>query len=191
LLVEAFAEAIRRRDVGHKLVILGDGPERTAVEAAIKRNAVADRVILAGFKSYDHLPSFYGLADAFAHVALTEQWGLVVNEAAASGLPLIVSETCGAGAVLVEPGRNGWRIDPQDPASISRVLIELFVTTQEQRFAMGAESRKIASAWGPMRFAEGLGNACNAALSEPARALPIWDRTLFKGLASRKIERVS
>ena len=46
---------------------------------------------LPGFKQYDDWPVYYALATAFVHASTTEQWGLVVSEAIASGLPVIVS----------------------------------------------------------------------------------------------------
>ena len=56
----------------------------------------------------------YGLASAFVHPSTTEQWGLVVNEAAAAGLPLIVSERCGCAPELVRQGVTGFLFDPYD-----------------------------------------------------------------------------
>ena len=86
------------------LVILGDGPTRDAIRAAAAAGGVATRVHMPGFRGYDVLPAYYGLADAFAHVSTVEQWGLVVNEAMAAGLPVIVSTPCGVGRTVVTDG---------------------------------------------------------------------------------------
>jgi len=69
-LIEAFARALAADDRGHHLVILGDGPERPMIERAVERHGLKDRVHLPGFRSYEVLPHFYGLAEGFAHVAL-------------------------------------------------------------------------------------------------------------------------
>ena len=53
----------------------------------------------------------YVAADAYV-LASFETWGLVVNEAAIAGLPLIVASTAGAAVDLVSPGLNGWRVSP-------------------------------------------------------------------------------
>jgi glycosyltransferase involved in cell wall biosynthesis len=103
-LVEAFADCLRERDHGFDLMILGDGRERALVERIAQRRGIAHRLRLPGFRHYDALPAIYGLASGFVHVPTAEQWGLVINEAAASGLPLIVSSPCGASNALVEPG---------------------------------------------------------------------------------------
>jgi 1,2-diacylglycerol 3-alpha-glucosyltransferase len=55
-----------------------------------------------------------GLASAFIQASTTEQWGLVVNEAMASGLPVLVSERCGCAPDLVKNGVNGYTFDPYD-----------------------------------------------------------------------------
>ena len=56
-----------------------------------------------GFRQIEENPVFYALADAFILPSLWEEWGLVVNEAMASGLPVIVSETAGCAEDLLEP----------------------------------------------------------------------------------------
>ena len=190
-LVGAFSLALRRKDVGHALMILGDGPERPTIETVVADANLRGRVLLPGFKSYDLLPAYYALADGFVHVAFSEQWGLVVNEAAAAGLPLIVSEHCGVGAALVESGRNGRLINPNDISEIADALVELFSKKSEELSRIGVESRQIASAWGPARFANGLYRACIAALTQPTRRIAPWDRALLRFLASRSIDRVS
>ncbi|MFL6599151.1 MAG: glycosyltransferase, partial [Chthoniobacterales bacterium] len=86
----------RKSDVGHQysrwdLVLLGDGPLRQAINDQLSTLNLHRHVHLPGFKPYDELPVYYALANAFVHASTTEQWGLVVNEAIASGLPVIVS----------------------------------------------------------------------------------------------------
>ncbi|WP_307432485.1 glycosyltransferase [Labrys monachus] len=190
-LVAAFAQAVAAADVPHALVILGDGEGRGALEAAVAAAGVQHRVLLAGFKGYDSLPAFYGLADAFVHVSLAEQWGLVINEAAAAGLPLIVSHPCGAAPELVAPGANGYLVEPADIGDMARALAALMTATDEARHAMGDESRRIVADWGPERFARGLRDAADAALASPVRWLAPWDRMLLRMLSRRYISTVS
>ncbi len=76
-----------------ELVLLGDGPLRPALDSQIAALGLKEHVFLQGFKQYAELPVFYGLAKAFIHASTTEQWGLVVNEAMASGLPVLVRRT--------------------------------------------------------------------------------------------------
>ncbi|HET9367018.1 MAG TPA: glycosyltransferase, partial [Candidatus Udaeobacter sp.] len=100
-LVRAYAEyrqrAKRRGQSAEswELVLLGDGPLKADLSRLISDLRLDDCVHLPGFKQYDELPVYYALANAFVHVSKSEQWGLVVNEALASGLPVIVSNRCG------------------------------------------------------------------------------------------------
>ena len=83
-----------------------------------KELGLKSHVLLPGFRQYDELPAYYGLAGAFVHASTTEQWGLVVNEAMASGLPVLVSNRCGwrwtswrmdrTGSNLIPPTNRHW-----------------------------------------------------------------------------------
>jgi 1,2-diacylglycerol 3-alpha-glucosyltransferase len=190
-LVTAFARALELAPTPHHLVILGDGPGRTALQAAITSSGVGSRVVLAGFNDYESLPAFYGLADAFVHVSLAEQWGLVINEAAAAGLPLVVSDVCGAVAELIEPGKNGILVNPNDTEGIARALQQIMALSDAERKAMGQASRRIVADWGTERFAAGLLKASKAALGAPQRRLSMFDQLLMRNLARHYISDVS
>lgn len=190
-LVGAFARALQRTDQACDLVILGDGPDRPAIEAAILQQGVAGRVHLPGFKHYDVLPAYYALSEGFVHVSLAEQWGLVVNEAAACGLPLVVSRPCGAAASLVRPGKNGWVVDPTDRADMAAALADMMVLPPQQRAAMGEASQAIVADWGPQRFASGLQAAAAKARAAQQRDLSWLDRQLFRRLARVRMQTVS
>ena len=71
-------------------------------------------VFFPGFRQIDELPRFYAHAGCFIHPALEEPWGLVINEAMASGLPILSSDNVGAAEELVDDGVNGWKFDPTD-----------------------------------------------------------------------------
>ena len=97
-----------------------------------RRADLAGAVVLPGFQQYDELPAFYGLASAFVHASTTEQWGLVVNEAMAAGLPVIVSERCGCAPDLVEDGVNGFTFDPQDVEELAGLMRRVAAMTDER-----------------------------------------------------------
>jgi glycosyltransferase involved in cell wall biosynthesis len=145
---------------------------------------------LHGFQPYARLPIYYGLSEAFVHVSLVEQWGLVINEAAAAGLPLIVSRPCGAASELVEDGANGFLVEPADTSSISAALAAVMQAPVEERGAMGLRSRRIVAEWGPDRFADGLARAADAAMAAPGVRLSAWDGLLLRALSRRVISEV-
>ncbi len=166
-LLAAFARVVAAPESAHlHLVILGDGEQRPAIERAIRRHAVAERVRLAGFRQYDELPSFYGLAESFVLVSTSEQWGLVVNEAMAAGLPVVVSENCGCAPDLVEPGRNGFTCYAEDVEDIARALRRI-AGAGVDRPSMGLASRDKIRDWSPRSFAEGLWASAEDALAHP------------------------
>ncbi len=110
----------------------------------------------AGFVQYNQLPHYFGLAAAFVHPAKAEPWRLVVNEAAASSLPLLIGRSVGAGYELVRDGENGWRFDAKRDEDITRVLLAVAALSDEQRAAFGSRSREIVADWRPRRFGEGM-----------------------------------
>jgi glycosyltransferase involved in cell wall biosynthesis len=188
-LIRAYARALT--EDAPDLVILGDGVERPAVEAAVRQAGIEARVHLVGFRAYDVLPAYYGLAEAFVHVATSEQWGLVVNEAMAAGLPVVVSSACGASA-LVTHGVNGLIVDALDGDDMATALARLFRLTPAERAAMGRESSAIIADWGPERFADGLHAAAELARGSRSRGpLPPWDAALLDRLSRMVIEDVA
>lgn len=190
-LIRAYAEYRRllmdsggHSDVCWDLMLLGDGELRTALAALIDRLGLSTSVHLPGFKQYTDLPVFYGLAGAFVHASTTEQWGLVVNEAMASGLPVIVSMPCGCATDLVEEGRNGFIFDPLDVDALARLLLKI-ASDDCDRASMGQASREIIGHWSPETFGEGLVKAAECALTAPPARLNWLDRGLLWALARR------
>jgi glycosyltransferase involved in cell wall biosynthesis len=166
------------------LVIVGEGEERTLIEQTIHDCGVADYVHLVGAKGYMELPFYYAHAFAFIHASTTEQWGLVVNEAMASGLPVLVSNRCGCIADLVREGENGWTFDPSDEEQITELMVKIS-SDEEVRRKMGARSREIIAEWGPERFASGVRSAVEAALRLPRKRAGFFDRMILCFLSMR------
>jgi glycosyltransferase involved in cell wall biosynthesis len=119
---------------------------------------------MPGFKQYHELPAYYGLADAFVHASRVEPWGLVVNEAMAAGLPVVVSRQCGCASTLVQDGGNGFCESFDDADEIAMRLAQLD-DEPALRSRMGARSREIVADWGPSRFAAGALEAAELAMA--------------------------
>ncbi|WP_165225209.1 glycosyltransferase family 4 protein [Aquisphaera insulae] len=158
-LVDAFARyrEAAPRDAAWDLVLCGDGPHAAAVGHAIEASGYGHAIHRPGFLQADGLTRWYAGASGFVLASLCEPWGLVVNEAAASGLPLLVSDRAGAGATLVpEPdGTTGARFDPLDVEAIAHKLAWLASLPDDERLAMGRRAAEIVGDWGPDRFARG------------------------------------
>ncbi len=145
------------------LVILGDGPLRSALNSQLSTLNLHGHVHLPGFKQYDELPAWYARASAFVHVSTHEPWGLVVNEAMAAGLPVLVSNRCGCAPDLVVEGRNGFTFDPTDSRQLAALMSDM--TQRPDREAMGRESEWIISRWNTSAFAAGMRCAVDRARS--------------------------
>jgi glycosyltransferase involved in cell wall biosynthesis len=184
-LVRAFA-AYRQRAARDScdLVVLGDGPERTALERLARETGVAESVHFMGFRQYPELPAFYALARAFILPSLTEPWGLVVNEAMACGIPVLASETAGCARDLVVPGETGWRFAPRDTQALAARLCRL---AEEPALSqrMGDAARRFIADWGPERFASGLEQACEIALARPRAGLSLGARLVLQAAGMR------
>jgi glycosyltransferase involved in cell wall biosynthesis len=160
-LLEAYA--LYRNDAGQgawDLVILGDGELRPKLLAMSRLLGLELWVQWPGFKQYDELPAYYGLASAFVLPSSREQWGLVVNEAMAAGLPVVVSRRCGCAPDLVVHGRNGFTFDAGDAAALARALRDM---TEADLESMRKESQRTISAWTPAAFAGNLARASSLA----------------------------
>lgn len=90
------------------LVMVGEGECRKEMEEYISAYKLNDKVILTGFINQNLIPAYYRSADIFVMCSgLGETWGLSVNEAMNSGIPVIVSDTCGCAYDLIEENVNG------------------------------------------------------------------------------------
>ena len=103
----------------------------------LKTPAGAGMVIFAGFRQIKELPVFYGSAGAFIHPALSEPWGLVINEAMASGLPIISSRNVGAAEELVENGKTGFLFDPKNIEQLADLMTRVACMSLAERENMG------------------------------------------------------
>ncbi len=151
-LLSAFQAYRKEYSNGWRLVILGTGPLEAELRKQVEDQGIPD-VTFAGFQQFDELVAYYAFAGAFIHPALQEQWGLVVNEAMACGLPMGVSRTVGAASDLVQDGVNGFKFDPTEAADIEKALSRL-AANPEDRERMAACSRDIIQGWTPKHFAE-------------------------------------
>lgn len=176
-LIDAYGAA-RKGEEFPDLVLMGDGPLRREIEGQIRALRLDDSVHLPGFVQYSDLPKYYGLALAFVHASTTEQWGLVVNEAMASGLPVIVSNACGCATDLVEEGINGFTFHPQDTARLASLLCDFAKMSPEMRCAMGDASRRIIAQWTPETFARNARHLVELSLSNPRRPYRLLGRTI-------------
>ena len=103
------------------LVFVGNG---TALpELQIRASGLtAGSVQFPGFAQREQLAVYYGLADTFIFPTHTDPWGLVVNEAMACKLPVIISDAAGCAEDLVQEGWNGHKFKSGDVAQLAKLM---------------------------------------------------------------------
>jgi 1,2-diacylglycerol 3-alpha-glucosyltransferase len=149
-LIEAYAkyqQAAGPRAWG--LVLVGGGSFEK--ELRVRAQQLRD-VMFAGFQRMEVVPAYYGLASCLVLPSISETWGLVVNEAMAAGLPVLVSHRCGCVPELVRPGVNGYICDPLDTDGMAR-LMRVMSSRAVDMQRMGDESRRIVSLYTPVTWA--------------------------------------
>ncbi len=163
-LIQAYQ--LYRQSVGPypwELVLCGSGEQEGLLKNLVQHMS---GVHFPGFQQIDTLPWYYGLADCFIMPsAHSEQWGLVVNEAMGSGLPVLVSKACGCAPDLVQEGVNGFTFDPYDVKGLARLMVKMSSGKVDLE-AMGKASQKIIADWSPQVFAENLWRAIDVALEQ-------------------------
>ena len=159
-LLSAYAEleASMRQQIG--LVFVGDGGSRQQLEQAAA--SIFPGVIkFAGFAQRDQLPSYYGLAEMLILPTYTDTWGLVVNEAMACALPVILSRAAGCAIDLVKENWNGLLVAPRDVSSLTLAMRSL-ANQPDLRAAMGANSEQHISHYSPREWSRGIARIVEA-----------------------------
>jgi glycosyltransferase involved in cell wall biosynthesis len=125
-----------------------DVPEKgfDVLSAACRQAGVRLETVHGGLTE-DELARRYADADIFALVSRHEPWGVVVNEAAASGLPLVLSDRVGAAYDLLGNGENGFLVPVEDVGATAEALRKL-AAEPELRRRMGERSRELVRGWG-------------------------------------------
>jgi glycosyltransferase involved in cell wall biosynthesis len=137
--------------------IAGDGPERKNIESEPRARNLAVR--LFGNVSYSDLPRVYEQAGALAFPTLADEWGLVVNEAMAAGLPVLGSLYSQAVEDLVSDGENGWVFHPDQSEEVYMKLDRFFATPDDDLNRMRSRARETAVQLTPESMANGIVNA--------------------------------
>lgn len=109
-----------------------------------------------GFVQPDALPSVMAHASAFVLPSRFEPWGVVAHEAATSGLPLILSDACGAGVHLLRHLYNGYQFPAGDAAGLARAMVAMHELSDERRAEFGQASFELSKQYTPQRWAETL-----------------------------------
>ncbi len=126
------------------LVVAGDGPERAGLEQRSRDCSLP--ITFAGFRQNHELPALYAASDFFVLPSREEPWGIVVAEAMASGLPVVLSDQVGAAYDLLDDGRNGFLVR-RSSVEAWRDALQRCVDEKAKLKVMGMQSRSIMGRW--------------------------------------------
>lgn len=152
------------------LVLCGEGELRPQLQRQIAQLTLTESVHLPGFLQQADLLPYLAHAECLVHASLYEQWGLVVNEAMAAGLPVLVSNRCGCYADLVLEGVTGFGFDPTDQAALASLLHQAS-TGELDLQRMGQAALQHIQQFSPDGFAQGCLQAAEYAIAHRQRNL--------------------
>ena len=164
--------AYRQAGGNWSLVLVGDGPSAAALRSQAEASPYGADVSFAGLRTSRELPQFYAFAGCFVLPSLREPWGLVVNEAMAAALPVLVSARCGCSEDLVKEGENGFLFDPTAISDLTHSLGAIASCSSEQLRDMGSTSARIIRTYSPQRF----GQEIAGLFREPITSSAEWRR---------------
>lgn len=141
ILIDAFA---RLEAAAHAhLLIVGAGAERARLEA---RASGLERISFAGRLTGAALLAAYAAADVFVAASRRESWGLVVNEAMAARLPVILPDCFGCLDDLVRPGETGLVVPAENAGALAHAMLDL-AADPERRQRMGLAAEQLIAGW--------------------------------------------
>jgi len=162
-----------RRSEKWALAIAGNGPERARLETQVRLLEIPN-VRFLGSLDPDAVKELYSVTDIFVLPSRRETWGAVINEALASGIPVIVSDRVGAAQNLVMTTGAGYVVPYGQPGAICRALEEL-AGDESKRKKMAAAATAVVESSSTERSAGNFVIACRHALSGISRHSPKRD----------------
>ena len=147
LLLEAFGSIADKR--GWQLTVVGNGTLKEALRVAYAHH---EAIVFKDFMQPARLVHEIAQAGAFCLPSTYEPWGVVIQEFAAAGLPLITSRACGAASVFVREGYNGYTHAPGDVSALTHSLKRLMALSEEALLPFSERSSSLAQALTPELF---------------------------------------
>ncbi len=135
-------QLVEQKNTNYKLNIIGNGPQNELLNQLASQLGLK-RIKFTGTVDNTDIPACYHKADAFILPSLSETWGLVVNEAMASGLPVLLSNKINASEALLTEGGNGFSFNPLDFNQIADVILKYISLSPESKHSMSDKSFEI------------------------------------------------
>jgi 1,2-diacylglycerol 3-alpha-glucosyltransferase len=156
--LEILVEAFQQSDLCHtwQLRLVGGGPLKEQLLDKVNH----PNIHLDNWLGYEQLPQMYAQASCFILPSSFEPWGLVVNEAMAAGLPIILSDAVGAAPDLLENGKNGWVFAHNNLNELIDRLNTLATLPTGRLAEMGKLSKEMINNFSPNTWANQIVDIC-------------------------------
>ena len=164
LLIEAY-RAYQQGGGSRALMLVGDGSLRHEIQRYCTDVPDPGKILIVPFEQLESLSARYANAHALILSSRKDTWGLVVNEAMASGLPVIVSDACGCAMDLIRDGVTGWQFQSDQPEALLACLLQADRQTPDARRRMVDLARARLADFSLDTFAQGLHLACKHAIN--------------------------
>ena len=135
-------KVVEDKKTNYKLVIIGNGPEYDNLNK-LSADLGLHEVSFPGVVKNDDIPRYFNAAGAFILPSLYESWGLVVNEAMAAGLPVLLSNKVNACHALLDQEFNGFSFDPCNIKEIAEKIMKFIALDEKSKHEMAINSFKI------------------------------------------------
>ncbi len=149
------------RGMSISLLVVGDGPMKEDIVTYCHVNGLQN-ISFEGYVQSEGLPKYYAMADALVVPSIREVWGLVVNEALASGLYVLCSNKAAAGYDLIKQGWSGRLFNPLEEQNIISVVGELEANLEDIRARRQSISQNACDTFGIARSAQSFIDAIHA-----------------------------
>ncbi|HPJ26580.1 MAG TPA: glycosyltransferase [Synergistaceae bacterium] len=107
-MLEAVSELAKKCSVSFKVILIGDGPDRSPLVETAHALGLEDILVFTGSVSPDRIPMYYSLGDIFVFASTAETQGMVILEAMASGMPVVAIRASGIDDFVVD-GVTGFK----------------------------------------------------------------------------------
>jgi len=148
------------------LKLIGSGPLESNIKDVIRTLPNCSLASILPFQQLEELRVSYKQASAFILASTQDTWGLVINEAMASGLPCIASTACGCTQDLIENNVSGFSFDPMDSKKLTEIMHLIERQTSSERIAMKSAGKQRLQNYTPETFAIGLEKSINYAIKK-------------------------
>ena len=163
----------------YELLVVGDGSEKEQLRSLVMPEN-KDKIHFLPFQNQQQLRELYQRAMFFIMPSIQEQWGLVVNEAMASGCPIVISRQCGCAKTLVQDNVNGFYFDTNNAEELSRIFEKIEEMSADEIREMSDASKNIIRDWGLERFTIGAIDAINYSITHKRRPMYCLGKFLLK-----------